>query len=254
MSLQYYDFTLVSGQVRSFDVFGDYVYYLEGSAGGEDLTIELKPGMGGDTILLKPGQGYRLEAGQQVGGWSMKGRVGAGQVVGVLQMGTGNFTDNRVTGEVSVVDAGRSRSVNKTSYVLSNRAPAVAAQNSWLQLRPGGTATKMLIVWRLWVTSSVAGIVQLRRNDTALAGTDGGGKTNKKFEIGIVQPTTQFKYGSNAVMGGDLMMEFTLEANKTFLIEFKDPVILLPGAGLVINGPVNAELAANVEVANEAIS
>lgn len=106
--MQVFDFNIGPGKVRTIDVVGDYVYYLDGSAGGADSTLRLRNSTGADSILLRPGQAYRLGSGQHTR-WVIENEKGQGVIVGRLLMGDGQFFDNRISGTVEVIDGERER-------------------------------------------------------------------------------------------------------------------------------------------------
>lgn len=100
--MQFYDINIAPSDAREIQVQGDYVYYLSGSAGGADSTITLRDVSGSDTVLLKPGQAYRLGTGGRNVRWIVGNYAGTGTIVGLLLMGEGEFSDNRISGSVEV--------------------------------------------------------------------------------------------------------------------------------------------------------
>ena len=58
--MQYYDITVQANGRQLVEAQGTFLYYLSGNAGGADNTIKVTLGLGGTSVLLKPGQSIRL--------------------------------------------------------------------------------------------------------------------------------------------------------------------------------------------------
>lgn len=99
MSLQVYDFQLAANVGASFDVQaqGRYIYYYAGTTplntdGNNALLI--RPGTSGNSLLLKPGQCYRMDANESSPTyWRLQNFVGAEVITGKLLIGEGEFLD-----------------------------------------------------------------------------------------------------------------------------------------------------------------
>ena len=94
--MQYFDFSLPVGAAREVHALANYVYYLDGSAGGADNTVALRKRTGSDSILLRPGQAFELPAGDSADAWIITNHAGQATITGTLLIGSGKFTDNRI--------------------------------------------------------------------------------------------------------------------------------------------------------------
>jgi len=153
--MQYYDLNIGVTGSRFIDVRASFIYFLNGSAGGSDTTIKVKNESGGDEILLKPGQAFRLPNGQFYNRWIISNYLGQAAIVGQLLLGEGDFFDGRISGSVEVIDGGKARVLADATYIGAASQIAVAAQNSHCQLwNPAGSGEN-LIVEQIFLASTV---------------------------------------------------------------------------------------------------
>jgi hypothetical protein len=162
----------ITDLVETFAVRCGYVRYYELiSGGGVDQRIRVESMGGGWSVVLRPGQGFRLPAEETAG--VVITNISGSAMAGMLKLGPRDwqFEDQRLLGEVSVVDGGLSRSransayaggVAMTSTVLTN----MAGLQLWNNASAGGP---LLVVSNLSVFSGFSGAVQyaLRLDNTA---------------------------------------------------------------------------------------
>lgn len=246
--MQHYDINIPVGGAREINVQGDYVYYLSGSAGGLDDTITLRNISGSDVILLRPGQAFRLGNGDVQNRWLVGNFAGQGAIVGVLLMGAGEFSDNRTSGDVSVIDNSQGRVLLGQSFIAcSFSVPALAANYSTSQIwNPPGSG-KNLIVSKFIASSTTAGT--LTGSFHALALANNNGLTRKKFSGGG-SGVGNLRWGQAAVIPGDngAIQAIQCAANLSVQVAFEDPLIIKQGYGLCISGAINQDVNVTYEL------
>lgn len=114
MSLQTYDFALdtANAKFREISAQGRYIYYvagttpnitaaIPGSAGNQRLKVT--PSGGGASILLMPGQSYRLPDSDKVPStWKIENYVNAETITGTIYAGEGDFHDDNINAAVTL--------------------------------------------------------------------------------------------------------------------------------------------------------
>lgn len=108
MTAQNYDFTVKIGGAAWVQAPGRFVYYLKGDAGGFGVAIRVKHVASGLFLTMLPGQAFELPESALVGdSWQIENYDKQATISGILVIGLGNFKDNRISGEVSVIDGGK---------------------------------------------------------------------------------------------------------------------------------------------------
>lgn len=238
--MQIFDITLAPGASRQVDVQASYVYYLNGSAGGADATLELRPINGGDTVYLKPGQAYKMppEMTQGVTRWIIKNMLGAGTILGQVMMGAGEFTDNRITGSVEVIDGGRNRTAANQAFIGSSFAGSVGGQYPLIQLWNPAASGKVVVLKSFSIGSSLAGTVDLRANTVALAGV-GGSLINKRLG-GASGGAQVLNTNAVAITAGSVVSSYMMGANGSIQFQLSEPIVMYPGNGVTADANVVA--------------
>lgn len=248
--MQYFDINLAPGAVREINVQGSFVYFLNGSAGGADTTIELRAVSGADTVLLKPGQAFRLGASNNQR-WAVANHAGQGTIIGQLLMGDGDFFDNRISGSVEVIDGGKSRTAAGVAGVSNVFSPAVAGRFSTAQLWNPSNSGKNVVVKAVGATVGTAGTFLVRVNTQALVTLAGNPVSKKNAEI-----INSFDGRSEALAAwpGTGVMAIGVPANQFVSYRFEEPVVIGPGFGLCItNADANIAITGTAEFYSEGV-
>jgi hypothetical protein len=114
--MQLYDITIAANTTRQLDAPGSYFYYYAGSAGGADATITLRGVSSGLRLILKPGQAFRLPQGNTETSWILTNYTNAATIIGSVMVGDGDITDNRVTGNVEVIDSRKNITLSSAAF------------------------------------------------------------------------------------------------------------------------------------------
>lgn len=98
--MQRYLFSVEAGSPAMLNVQGDYIRFL-GVEGTDDGAKSISVVAGQNSFVLVPGQAVKLP--ESVKNWIISTHENVG-FTGALMLGTGDFQDSRISGEVSVVD------------------------------------------------------------------------------------------------------------------------------------------------------
>lgn len=251
--LQQYDFTVAANQTIRKPAPGTYLRYYKGWAGGADPSILVKNDTSGVQAILKPGQAIRLADGEKPAvEWMISNFANAATITGYLAIGDGQLDDSTVTGEVSIVDGGKSRTLAGTAYSGYLGCAAVAAQYPHVQLRNPAGSGKNVFVESFLVSTSVAALITAGTYATQLANAITAA-TAKKYG-GPAAAALSF-YENNAVyIPGSILLGQQLGATQSLTINFREPVQLPPGSGFVIGAQTqNSALTASVEFFEEPV-
>jgi hypothetical protein len=253
--MQDYDITVAVGASRQLDAQGEYFYYNAGSAGGADPTIKLRGLSSGLTIKLKPGQGFRLPAGEKETSWVITNFAGAATIIGFVTVGDGDITDNRITGSVEVVDGGKNRTNANIAYFTTGYLSAVAGQYTNLQLwNPSGSG-RNVIVEGINYASATTSFLILMADSSQLTANLGAQIISKKISSTSTS-LTQVRKETSATPTAQFanMMYMNITANTTNFFKPTEPLIIVPNSGLRIqNNTLNAELSVGFEFYEESI-
>lgn len=234
--MEIYDISIAPGQVRDIFVNGSYVYFYSGSAGGADATITVNQDSRGQRVLLMPGQAYRMPDGQVGTRWLIGNLRGEGTIVGRLVIGSGELTDNRVTGSVEVIDGGKNRTNAGMAFVFSSNMAGVAGvAGSAILWNPLGSGKNLFVkAFRI----SMGGAAPYGLEMVTGLGT------------GLTQDATYIapkKIGSVSVAKGlrttagnfngqswsfNSISTATLAANVVDQVQYQEPVLIQPGQGM----------------------
>lgn len=158
MSLQYYDINLAPNQTQKIGAQGRYIYYYAGStpliAGGAtpaaagNQAIKVQAGQSGNTILLMPGQSYRLdEADKAPSEWIVTNFKGAEIITGQVLVGEGDFQDSNTSNTSYVkLDATFANNVKVTNDTGS-RVPVSLDTTQTLNVNVAGTSVQYTNAW-----------------------------------------------------------------------------------------------------------
>lgn len=250
--MQLYDITIAANTTRQLDAPGSYFYYYAGSAGGADSTITLRGLSSGLRIILKPGQAFRLPAGQIETSWVLTNLANVATIIGSVIVGDGDITDNRVTGSVEVVDGEKYRTMAGGMFVASSYSPAAAGNYSFVQLwNPAGSG-KNLIVGQIGLSTSLASAINIYFSNSQHASLNSAPQRYQNKLSGSASiPVAQARYKQSAIfetfpMG--LGWSPYCQANNMVPWPIKGALVVQPGYGMnAVAAVQNTDLVMNCE-------
>jgi hypothetical protein len=262
--MQHYDISLAIGAARMIDVRANYIYFLNGSAGGFDSTIAIRNQSGSDTVLLKPGQAFELPAGQVHERWVISNHAGEAAIVGTLLMGHGKFSDNRIsgsvevegtvaiTGTVDVVDGGKSRTMANLAFWGASYSTNAAGSYGYVQLLNPAASGKNIVVEQVATGCFTAsGAIALGINAVAMTNLKGSPASKKS---GGVASVAELRFELNAaILAMTAIADIYVGIVDLKIIGLSEPIVLTPGYGLLLRGPVNEGITGNFEFYEDAI-
>jgi hypothetical protein len=227
-----YPFNLTATGSIVIETAGKFLYYESGVGGSADTSIKVvMPGAKGGELILQIGQGFKIpESYERL---IVSNNLGQGTITGQLVIADGEFFDHRVIGTVSVVDGGYNRTKLNQAFMLGVAVPAVAAQVSECQLWNPPASTKNLIVKKVVMSVTASSQINMGGNAVTLP-IFGGAPGTKNISSGTASQGTGRinNAAANSVLVN--MGVINLPANTVYLHEFDEPVLIPPGAGLVI--------------------
>lgn len=250
--MQPYDIAIAPNQSRTIDAAGNYVYFYAGSAGGADPTILIKGASSGLQIPLAPGQGLRLPGGQRESSWIIQNRAGAGTIIGTIAIGDGAITDNRVTGDVNVIDASRGLVLSDLSYWTNAYQAAVAATFAHCAVwNPAGSPKNLSVHVTGLISGTSVQVLARSLNVQPAAGWTAVAVANRNIgQAGA--PVHQLWTTTNAAAQGAAinLPGYTLAANVLLsTMRPRSPFVVKPGAGLALySTTLNTDLGAHFDV------
>ena len=237
-AFQTYDFTLAAGGAIQIPATGSF-FRVQSATGKVNVTAEF-----GALKGLGVGQGarspFRILQIQDASGSAN---------VGTIIVGDAEFVDDRISGEVSVIDGEKARTIAGGMFAGGPFCGAVAAQYANVQLWNPNNSGKNLIVTAIdygTVTTSSIGVF-LTAN--VLATTFGSTASNKKAggsaAIGIL------KYESKVaadIMALGVLRSDTTVASQNVIWNIKGAIVIPPNYGLNCYAPTpNTTINANYE-------
>lgn len=148
--------------------------------------------------------------------------------------GTSEAGTRRTAGVVSVVDGGLARTIAGEAHAWATGAPAVAGQYAIGQLYNPPARTKNVLIKAFAVSIPGSGAVAVYVNKTALGAPAAAQPVATKNQDGAA-PVLQTRAGSVAAVtiGPKYIRYPTFAAAGTNIVTLQEPVLLVPGAGLV---------------------
>lgn len=252
--MEIYDISIAPGQVRDIFVNGSYVYFYSGSAGGADTTITVNQDSRGQRVLLMPGQAYRMPEGQVGTRWLIGNLKGEGTIVGRLVIGSGELTDNRVTGSVEVIDGEQNRTLAGLMFSGSGTQAPFASVYSNTQLwNPAGSG-KMLIVKSCNFSSNLQQAIRIGIRATMLTNDVSANRMANKYSgkpLGVAKLMSETTAAS---INENVLQAYNASANQAITWQMAGPLVISPGYGLTASGgEVNASITLNVEWVEETL-
>lgn len=252
--MQLYDITIAANTSRRLDAPGTYFYYYTGSAAGQDASITLQGVSSGLRINLKAGQAMRLPKGSPVEtSWLIGNAANAATIYGTVIVGSGEITDNRITGSVEMIDGGKSRTYANQAFLAAFGCGNVAAQQPYVQLLNPAASGKNVILESLAFSSGAAGVVWGGIYSVALTTDNGVSAAYSKNGAGTVASVAHVRTANNAAqLFAASMIKLFLAASANQIINLREPIILPPGVGFAVtNATLNSDLTCTFEYYEE---
>jgi hypothetical protein len=254
--MQIFDIAIAPNNPRPVDVAASYVYFYEGSAGGADTTLLIQRIGDGATALLRPGQAIKFPASSAANTKFLISNV-AGQAVisGKLLFANGEFSDNRVTGSVEVVDGGRARTLMNQAFVAGASCTSDAASIPAFYLQNPAGSGKNIIVKACSMSANVAqpyGVATV----PGVTGEDvtAAGIVSKSGDGGFVAKAYRNVTGPLSVSGKNSYVSGHLQANQTDRVVLQEPIVIRPGRQIMAFATVaNCNIIAVFECIEEVI-
>lgn len=253
--MQTYDFSIAANGSRQIDAEGNYFRYSAGNAGGSDPGLTLRGIKSGLTITLYPGQAFRLAPGQVEASWIVSNAAQQAAITGSVVVGKGEITDNRISGQVEVIDGGKARTLAArvgvvAGQVVAQGAGLFSAMGVW---NPAGSG-KNIIVKRTYVSSSVAQSVYLTPVAAAPAHTlaPGSHLVNGAAYAGAALAAWEAQIAGfyGASQGALGVAQLAAGAILPYLLD--EPWVIAPGHGvLAVCGIVNTDLNVTMPIYEE---
>lgn len=218
-SAKIYDFTIQPNGSFTLLVEGSF-YRIQESTGALEVRRDGGSGIG----PIYSGQGEREEEFKRLTLVDKTGAINKGFIV----ISDGSFVDDRVTGSVEVIDGGKSRTLVDLSMMAYGSSTA-GANIAHVQLWNPVGSTRNLVVGQVVTAAAAGSIPNVQFNNAPLTNLLVNGPKSKKS--GIVNSVAEVRTQSNPAYLG-LGILTLLVPNKEF--RFNEPIVVLPGRGLII--------------------
>jgi len=243
-SAKIYDFTIPANGSFTLLVEGSYYRILSSSG-----ALEVKRDGGSGVGPIYAGQGERDEEFKRITLVDKTGAINSGYII----ISDGTFVDDRITGEVSVIDGGKARTLSNAAFAGTSGAAAVAANIPSVGLwNPAGSG-KNAIIETILLSSTTTQVVRWGSATVAI-GTIFTGYPAKK--VGGTQAVSQITSGNLAGFptGWQYYGNINLLANTPLMWAFKEPIVVPPGFAFgAQGGTLNTDMQVNLEFFEEPI-
>lgn len=227
-----FDFNVAANGAQFIDVAGKFFKYKSGIG-----AIRVRNSTGGYVDIL-PGQGV---SGLEFSSLSVTDISGAANK-GVLLAGAYEFRDDRISGDVNVIDNSKAVSESGMVFYDGQGVAAVVGQTSYVELFNPVASGKKIAISSYEITTDVSGWVALGKY---LTDTNNGSKFMTSKLFGSAAGIGKLNCGTNAVPLVNTADGFVrmLTANSPFVRQLREPIVLKPGFGYLIQaGTINAAL------------
>lgn len=252
MATRIYDFTLGAsvGASQQIPVNGSVLTVLSASPSTSKVRITIETGESWDCY---PGQGFRMPDGKQFA-WVLISNLSAVAMTGTVVIGDAGWIDNRVTGNVAVID----NSVDKTKSLASftGYANTTASVGNY-SLSGIYTSSKQIAVRAIVVTLSSAGAFYLIYGTGQGTGNPTIAAMRNRY---LGQPnsvSSNYTSGYSASMppaagevpGANTVAGFLAAAGVPFVIPITTPFVVDAGKALIAaSAATNVQVLANWEI------
>lgn len=239
---KFYDFTLTAGGSFNLNVAGSFFRIISCTG-----VIEVQADAG--TLgPLNSGQGFRNAPYTRLTLVDKSGSPNKGVVI----VADSDFVDDRISGEVSVIDGGKSRTVAGSTFMSGFYSAAVAGQLSYVGCFNAAGSGRNVFVEQVQTSLLTAGNGIYFRRLNAVTGVLVNAMKAKN-QAAADSAVSSLYNGANAALLGTSLTFQHVTAGLPNILKFSEPVMLPPGYGLYAQGgAVNVELAAVFECYEEA--
>ena len=235
-----YDFTLTAGGTFTLLVEGSY-YRLLASTG----AIEVRREDGSVVGPLMAGQG---EQNQEFKRLTLVDKSGSNNI-GTIVVADNTFVDARTTGEVSIIDGEKSRTLSGGAFSGSPFSLADPANYSVAQIWNPSTQKNLIV--RLCEASSPSSLTIAFYLSTSALLTDQTSNRTANMLAGASAPVAQARSGVLATLpiySNSLLRSVSLAANAVYLYKPSGNIVIPPNKGLSLLGTVvNTTITSNFE-------
>ncbi len=241
---QIYTLALAANQAQVLLVEGGF-YKILSATGPVSVSRE-----GGSIINpMRVGQGERLRFTRL----TIQDVSGAANTVEVI-IADESFVDDRISGEVSVIDGGKSRTLARVAYIGAVNCPAVAAQYAHAQLFNWSGNPNRVILESFWICSTNTVNVSMYSASSNLS-TPGSpfNPGSKNMDGASSLARAYYQNAAAHVLSGTLRGYFQVLANTTFHVKLAEPMILAPTRGVswIVGNALNTDLLVTAEFYEE---
>ncbi len=239
-----YSFSLPANGTFSLLVMGDYFKIMSASG-----LVEVRGDTFGTIGSILPGQGVRDTPFNRLEFRDMTGVVNAMSILVADEA----FVDDRITGEVSVIDGGRIRTMAQAVFLAYGvRAPA-AGQMPVVQLWNPVASGRRLVVSQVVSNNFMTGARIAHISWGTTAGASVLLTTPQNKLLGGVASVAQMRYQDVAAAIGNLMCDVYMPPSLGVTFKMTEPVIVLPGYGLQVDSGVDSTISVQFEYYEESI-
>lgn len=140
-----------------------------------------------------------------------------------------SFIDDRITGEVSVIDGGKSRTLAGAAFMASLGCTAVAGQYAHVQLHAHSTYTKQFVISGFVINSSSDATVSIFLGTSQIGSQFSPANPQPKMIGPAVPSLLTCRYYNNAAVnaaGGTLRGYVQVKANTSIQFKLAEPLIM----------------------------
>lgn len=236
------DFSLTAGGTQSISASGAYLKLLRSTGPVKIVTNT------GITMTLSPGQGFRRQDFSRI---EVQDKSGAYNK-GAFLIASEDMVDDRIAGEVSVVDGGRYRTAANLAFWGSMNVPSGVYYGT-VQLYNNST-TRNIVVESigLGLLGGSAASMHIGVLGAPLAGGTNQGAPRSKKAGGALSPSAQIWTATPAASLFPWMVDIYCNPNDTKFLKLNEPIVVPPGFGLCVDcGAQNQSMAVNFEFYEE---
>lgn len=234
MHARIYDFTLIAGGMQRLPVVGDFFKVIS-ATGVINVNVDT-----GATLDLMPGQGLRELNFNTLTITDKSGAANSGKIL----VGFSGMIDDRVSGEVSVIDGGKSRVLSNASGMASiaygtASNPGVGQYQAGALWNPAGSGKRIVVSQIIVQGEQNAGVLAVRYITATFGAQAAADAVASKYAAqahGLsaqVWVSTTLAAPVGASFGGRVYVGATMAP---VVYRPTEPWVLAPGVGLVVAG------------------
>lgn len=238
MSGELLSMTLAGGETKTFQKAGRYFEIIADGGSTFNLTFY---GDGGAIQSNVNGAQAGLFLEDPWNAFTITNNSAAAQMITMLVMDSGRGGTRRQPGVVSVVDAGKTRTLAGQAFIARYANSVGAATFACVQLYNPAASGVRCVVESITMQCTVAGQLFATIQPANLTGAThatsklSGGTASKAF----LQASSAAAFASLDVAAADVL-QLANAANTAITYTFKEPIVLLPGYGLMVISDQNA--------------